>query len=166
MYSANRSMCMGNDNKKSLYRLIREDRDLTREAASEILVGIQPERLEKIENGKINILPEDVLALAKGYNAPELCNYYCSQQCVIGRQYVPQIELKDLSQIAVETLNGLNRINKEKERLLEIVEDGRITSDEIDDFENIQETLQKIAIASETLRLWVEQAQNNGKIEM
>lgn len=37
--------------------------------------------------------------MADGYNIPNLCNYYCANECPIGRQYVTEVEIKDLSQI-------------------------------------------------------------------
>ena len=101
---------------------MREKLDLTREKASELIGFISPAKLEKIENGKVSVQPEDVIAMADCYKAPELCNYYCSQECPIGQQYIPEIKVKDLAQIAIETLNSLNKISKEKDRLLEIVE--------------------------------------------
>ncbi len=38
-------------------------------------------------------LPEEVLIMADKYKSSELCNYYCSNQCPIGQQYVPEIIL-------------------------------------------------------------------------
>ena len=150
---------------KSIYQEIREKLELTREKASEMIGFISAAKLEKIENGKVSVQPEDVIALAECYKAPELCNYYCSQECPIGQQYVPEVHVKDLTQIAVETLNSLNRMNKEKDRLLEIVEDGQVTPDEYNDFFEIKKTLEKISLSVDTLQLWVDKAIADGKIE-
>ncbi len=110
-----------NKSDKSIYQEYREKLDLTREKASEMIGFMSAAKIEKIENDKVSVQPEDVIAMAECYKAPELCNYYCSQECPIGQQYVPEVKIKDLTQIAVETLNSLNRMNKEKDRLLEIV---------------------------------------------
>ena len=144
---------------------MREKLDLTREKASELMEFISPAKLEKIENGKVAVQPEDVIAMAQCYKAPELCNYYCSQECPIGQQYVPEIKVKDLAQIAIETLNSLNRISKEKDRLLEIVEDGQITPDEYKDFFEIKKTLEKIALSVDSLQLWVDKSIADGHME-
>ncbi len=149
---------------KSIYQEIREKNELTREKASELIGFISAAKLEKIENGKVSVQPEDVIALADCYKAPELCNHYCSQECPIGRQYVPAVHVKDLAQIAVETLNSLNKMNKEKERLLEIVEDGRITPDEYNDFFAIKKTLEKISLSVDTLQLWVDKSIADGNM--
>lgn len=154
-----------NKEDKSVYQEYREKLDLTREKASELMEFISPAKLEKIENGKVSVQPEDVIAMAQCYKAPELCNYYCSQECPIGQQYVPEIKVKDLAQIAIETLNSLNRMSKEKDRLLEIVEDGQITPDEYKDFFEIKKTLEKIALSVDTLQLWVDKSIADGHME-
>jgi len=150
---------------KSIYQVTREEMGLTREKASELIGFISPDRIEKIENAKINIQPEDVIALSECYKAPALCNHYCSNECPIGMEHVPELKIKGLTQIAIETLNALNRMNREKERLLEIVEDGQITPDEYQDFISIKKTLDKISLSVNTLQLWVDQAIADGGIE-
>ncbi len=147
---------------KSIYQELREKNELTREKASEIIGFISAAKLEKIENEKVTVQPDDVIALADCYKAPELCNYYCSQECPIGQQYIPEIKVKDLAQIAIETLNYLNKMNKEKDRLLEIVEDGQVTPDEYNDFFEIKKTLEKISLSVDTLQLWVEKSIADG----
>ncbi len=154
-----------NKEDKSIFQEYREKLDLTREKASELIGFISPAKLEKIENGKVSVQPEDVIAMAQCYKAPELCNYYCSQECPIGQQYVPEIKVKDLAQIAIETLNSLNRISKEKDRLLEIVEDGQVTPDEYKDFFEIKKTLEKIALSVDTLQIWVDKSIADGHME-
>ncbi len=154
-----------NKDDKSVYQELREKCDLTREKASELIGFISAAKLEKIENGKVSVQPEDVIALAQCYKSPELCNYYCSNECPIGQQYVPEIKVKDLAQIAIETLNSLNRMNREKDRLLEIVEDGQVTPDEYNDFFEIKKTLEKISLSVDTLQLWVDKSIADGIIE-
>lgn len=81
--------------------------------------------------------------MADKYKSPELCNYYCSNQCQIGQQYVPEIKMKELPQIILETVASLNKMNKKQERLIEITAHGIIDNDELDDFIYIQEELEK-----------------------
>ena len=103
--------------------------------------------------------------MAKGYKAPHLCNHYCSHQCPIGQQYVPEIKTKDLSQIVLEMLAYLNSMQSKKDRLVEITYDGKIDNDEIDDFIYIQSELERISVAVETLQLWSEKMLAEGKID-
>ena len=150
---------------KNRYFQAREDLELTRAEASDLLGVISEDRLEKIENERIAPQPYDVLAMAKAYNKPSLCNYYCSHECPIGQQYVPEVEIKELSSIVLEMLASLNSVQKQKDRLIEIAADGKITGDEIDDFIHIQDELEQISITVETLQLWSEKMLANGAID-
>ena len=150
---------------KTRYHLVREELGLSREQASELLETIPPERIERIENEKVNPYPEEILVMAEKYKSPSLCNYYCSQHCPIGQQYVPEVEVKELSSIVLEMLAALNAIDKEKDRLIEIAADGNIDKDEIDDFIFIQKELERISITVETLQLWSEKMLANGVID-
>lgn len=150
---------------KNLYHRTRESLQLTREAASELLESITPERIEKIENERSLPHPDEVLVMAEKYKQPSLCNFYCANQCPIGQQYVPEVTVKDLSQIVLEMLASLNSMNKQKERLIEITVDGEVSEDELKDFIYIQEELERISIAVETLQLWSERMLATGKID-
>ncbi len=149
---------------KNVYQLKREELGLSREKASELLESVPPERIEKIDSEKVLPHPEEVLIMADKYKSPELCNYYCSNQCPIGQQYVPEIKMKELPQIILETLASLNKMNKKQERLIEITADGIIDNDELDDFIYIQEELEKISVNIETLQLWSERMLASGAI--
>ena len=150
---------------KNIYHKTRESLQLTREAASELLETIAPERIEKIENERSLPHPDEVLVMAEKYKQPSLCNYYCANQCPIGQQYVPEVKIKDLSQIVLEMLASLNSMSRQKERLIEITVDGKISGDELEDFIAIQEELERISVAVETLQLWSEQMLATGAID-
>ena len=151
---------------KNRYQLIREELGLSREKASELLEILSPERLEKIENERTDPHPDEVLLMSQKYKKPSLCNYYCSNQCPIGQQYVPEVQVKELSSIVLEMLASLNAVHKQKDRLIEIAADGKISGEEIDDFIYIQEELERISIAVETLQLWAERMMATGAIDM
>ena len=150
---------------KNIYQRTREGLDLTREQASELMVTMSPERIEKIENERSMPHPDEVLLMSDQYKQPDLCNYYCANQCPIGAQYVPEIKIKDLSQIVLETIASLNAMQKKKDRLIEITVDGEITDDELEDFVQIQQELEKISVAVETLQLWCERMLDTGAID-
>ena len=142
---------------KTIWQTTRESLGLTREKAGELIPGFSPERIEKIENGRTHIQPEDVVLLAEYYKAPSLRNYYCVNECPIGQVHALRTESKGLAQIAVETLNSLNKLSKSRDRLLEIVEDGRVRADEYADFVEIKATLDRIALSVSNLQLWVDE---------
>lgn len=149
---------------KNVYQLSRENCALTRDRAAEQLGFVSSDRIVKIENGKCLPHPDEILAMADCYKTPALCNYYCSHECPIGQEYVPEVKIKSLSQITLEMLNSLNTLEKEKNRLIEITVDGEISENELGDFKRIQKQLAEISMAVDSLQLWVQQAIANGKI--
>ncbi|MBE6747066.1 MAG: helix-turn-helix transcriptional regulator [Ruminococcaceae bacterium] len=154
----------------TIFKETRKNHNLTRdEVCDEAMLlnnPITPERLERIENGKFPITPDEVMLLAEIYGEPTLCNRYCAKECPIGEKYVPEIKVKDLTQIVLEMLSSLNSMKKSQERLIEITADGIIDDDEIEDFVYIQKELEHISITVETLQLWVEQMLADEKINM
>ena len=151
---------------KTVYQLRREELGLSREKASELLEVIPPERIERLESGKFTAHPDEIMVMAEKYGSPELCNYFCANECAIGKQYVPEIKIKDLSQIVLEMLASLNSVQRRQERLIEITADGLIEEDEIEDFLRIQDDLERISITVETLQLWAEQKLSSGDIDL
>jgi len=150
---------------KNLYQISRENLELSREAAAERLGFVSDDRIEKIENEKSIAHPDEVLAMADVYKNPALCNYYCSHECPIGIKYVPEIKPKELSQITLEMLATLNRLTKDKERLIEITVDGELSNDELADFQRIKVELEKMAMAIDSLNLWLDKTIASGKID-
>ncbi|MCR5674629.1 MAG: helix-turn-helix domain-containing protein [Lachnospiraceae bacterium] len=150
---------------RSIYLQCREEAGMTRAQASEALEFISESRLEKIETGKTPAQPEDILAMARAYRRPDLCNQYCAHTCPIGVKTVPEVKPRGLSQIVLGMLANLNALEKEKERLIEITEDERISDDELSDFVRIQSELDRIALTVESLRLWVNQTIAQGGLD-
>ena len=149
---------------KNIYQISREEAGLTREAAAEKMDYISSDRIEKIEYENSLPHPDEILAMAECYKNPALCNYFCSHECPIGKEYVPEVKMKELSQVTLEVLASLNAIEREKNRLIEITVDGEITEDEMEDFKEIQDRLSKISLAIDSLQLWVQKSIADGKI--
>lgn len=154
----------------TIYKETRKKHNLTRDEvcdeASLLNFPLQPERLERIENGKFSISPEEVMLLSKIYGEPTLCNHFCANECPIGKKYVPEIQVKDLTQIVLEMLSSLNSMKNSQERLIEITANGEIGDDEIRDFVFIQSKLEKLSMTIESLQLWVEQMLADKKINL
>ena len=149
---------------KTPYQLAREELGYSREKAAEI-TGIEPFKIERIENEKIKADPWDVKTMAEAYREPQLCNYYCANECPLGINKVPELKVKDLSQVILEILASLNSMKKSQERLIEITADGIIDDDELKDFVFIQNELKRISVTVETLKLWTEEMLAEGKID-
>lgn len=150
---------------KNIYQISRENVNLTRDAASEQMEFISSDRIEKIENEKSYPHPDEILAMADCYKNPSLCNYYCSHECPIGQEYVPEVTAKDLSVITLEMLSTLNTLSKERDRMIDIAADGKVSEDEITDFLRIKEYLESMSITIESLKLWVENTIASGEID-
>ena len=164
---------------KNIFQIRREELNLTREEASELLQFISDDRIEKIENEKSLPHPDEVLAMAEAYKKPALCNHYCSQICPIGQRYVPEVEMKELSQIVLEMLAHMNALEKNtrtaitsgaeqeknKNRLIEICMDGRIDDDQYEDFRKIRDRLSQMSRTLDSLRYWVEEGIAEGEID-
>jgi len=151
---------------KNIYQLSREELGLTREKAAEQMAYVSPERIEKIESEKSLPHPDEILAMAKCYSKPQLCNYFCSHECPIGQKYVPEVEFKNLSQITLETLASLNALEKAKNRFIEITVDNEVSEDEVEDFLKIQEEMNKIDATVQSLKLWIDHTVATGKIKL
>jgi hypothetical protein len=150
---------------KNIYQITREELELTRDQASELLEFISSERIEKIESEKSIPHPDEVVQMANCYKKPELCNYYCTQTCHIGKDTVPKIEMKDISQITLDVISSLNAMYKQKDRLIDIVVDGKITEDEYKDFKLIHEQLKSLQSSINTLQLWINKNILEGNID-
>lgn len=149
---------------KNIYQISRENVNLTREAAAEQLEFVSSDRIEKIESEKSVPHPDEILAMAVCYKNPSLCNYYCSHECPIGKEHVPEVTAKDLSMITLEMLSTLNTLSKEKDRMIDIAADGKVTEDEISDFLRIKEYLEGMSLTIESFKLWIENTIASGNV--
>lgn len=141
---------------KTIYQIFREEANLTREKASDLMDGVTASRIEKIEYEQQDPTPYDVIQMASCYKRPDLCNYYCSHKCEIGDKYVPSVEISTLPNIIIETIASLNDIHPLTNRLLQIARDGAISDEEIPDFALISSKLDDISAAIHALNLWVD----------
>ena len=62
-------------------------------------------------------------------------------------------------------LATLGKLTNAKERLIEITVDGEISEDELSDFLKIKKELEKMAMAIDSLNLWIDQTIANGQID-
>lgn len=152
-------------NNKSIYQLTREELGLSRlESANRILKidngkygYLDENRLVKIEHESVKIQPDDIVALSRAYNRPELRNYYCCHQCSIGEIDAPEVDdASNVHKTLVEMSVSLESINAKKMRLMEILADGKVDDTEILDLNKILEELEKISMAVEAIQIWCE----------
>lgn len=150
---------------KNVYQETRESFGWSRERAAEEIAIIEngmygyidKNKLVKIEEESIKIQPEDIVALSKVYNKPELRNYYCCNQCDIGAIDAPEVTYNgSIHEILVNMAVSLESVNSKKTRLMEILADGVVGGDEVGDLNKILEQLEKISATIEGIQLWCE----------
>lgn len=137
------------------------DKLTSRESAAELL-GISTSTLANHELGVTkNVPPDTVVMMADLYRMPELKNYYCKNECPIGRDFPFATEADGLQGITVRILNGLDddTIRSMKKQLIMIAADGKITQDEQEAFEEIVDSLESLAKAISELRILAEKCQ-------
>lgn len=149
---------------KNIYFTLREEQGLSREQACEMLSCISVSRLSKIEYGEALPYPEEIYAMANAYKAPSLCNFFCSNDCPLGQAYVPQVEVKELPTVTLEILSILNRLEQQKNRLIEITADGKISEDEFADFRTIRSDLDKMSLTIDSMQMWIQNKIADGEI--
>lgn len=126
----------------------------SREGAS-MLLNIGSDSLANYESGLCKVVPpESVLAMATGYRAPELVNWYCAHECPLGGQVVCPDKTRSLEQIALEMVHTLGRISEIKDTLVEITYDGIISEQEQPQLHEILTYLREIEASTVELRLW------------
>ncbi|MBV4439407.1 XRE family transcriptional regulator [Clostridium tyrobutyricum] len=133
----------------------------SREGASEI-IGIDRTRLARIELDSICAYPEEVLMMADIYNAPELENYFCCEQCPIGKHTVPQLKVLGIDRVTIQVLASLKNIDDVRRDLLDITSDGVITEDEKPKLKSIIKALDEISINSQELKLCIQKNLSKG----
>ncbi len=125
----------------------------SREGAADIM-SIDRGRIYRIESGIANPYPEEIRLMADLYNAPELENYYCREMCPLGSD-VPKAEISDLDRISIRALSSFRKLEKTKEMLLDITEDGVIDEWEIPALKKILENLDELERVAQSLKIWV-----------
>lgn len=149
---------------KNVYQEARDNLGWSREKAADEILKLEngkygyvdKYKLVKIEEESIKIQPEDIVALSKAYNKPELRNYYCCHQCDIGAIDAPEVIYDNVHEILVNMSISLESVNAKKIRLMEILADGVVNSEEVKDLNRILEELEKISVTVEAIQLWCE----------
>lgn len=125
----------------------------SREGAAEE-TGIDRTRLAYIELGTITPYPEEVLILSEIYNAPELCNHYCSKMCPLGMQTINEVEVSELEKTVLQLLSVFQTIPEIKAELIDIAADGVIDREERPIMEDILHRLDQAADKIQALKIY------------
>jgi len=131
------------------------DKLFSREGAAELL-GMSPSAVADAELGLNKVMPVDkAVMMAEVYNAPQLLNYYCLNECPIGKRLPISDEVKPIEQSVLSLINLLEdgQMLDSKRRLVAIAMDGRISPGErvaakelVDFFEDVSKKVSEIKI--------------------
>lgn len=137
----------------SIYRKARKqasefnDKFKSREGASEDLC-VSKDMLLNYELG-LNPVPVDMVCrMSDVYNAPELLNHYCCNECPIGKRTVSPISKENIDNIykvSVSIFQLLGQGTSMGKTLLNVVEDGIISEDEKPQVDNIVNNLKRLS---------------------
>lgn len=107
------------------------ERLASRASASEVLGCVSEDSIKKYELG-ITKPPNDVVAImADAYNSPELVNWYCANECPLGKncREIPEMPPE---RAFVRLTNTLEKLKSSMKELAEILDDGIIERSEAD----------------------------------
>ncbi len=124
----------------------------SRESAAEYL-NISRDSIAEYELDLCKVVPVDkVIIMADGYNAPELLNHYCKNECPIGRDM--PTEVKPIELVTLKLLNTLENSEVMRKSLMRIAEDGVISDDERTQFDEIMRYFEKVETTIHDLKLY------------
>ncbi len=142
-----------------------DERLHSREGAAERL-GMSVSSVADAELGLAKCMPVDkAVLMADLYNAPHLLNYYCLNECPIGCRHSISDEVYDIDRVTVKLLKRLkvDDLEKVKDRLLDISEDGVIKDDEKPDLMSVLSYLDDLAKVISELKTIGQMAINGGE---
>ena len=144
----------------NVFRTTRENLNLTRDQASELITCITAAKLEKIERGVTIPQPDDVICLAKGYNNPHLLSHYCSNICAIGKLTAHSSRYHSLNEIIINLLGCSEYLERNRQLLTKLISSKEVAllSDATGEI-NPQDLLTVISVInaeSVALALWLE----------
>lgn len=142
-----------------------DERLHSREGAAERL-GMSVSSVADAELGLTKCMPVDkAVLMADLYNAPHLLNYYCLHECPIGCRHSISDEVVDIDRVTVKLLKRLkvDDLEKVKDRLLDISEDGVIEDEEKPDLASVLTYLEDLAKVISELKTIGQMAMNGGE---
>ena len=138
---------------------------VSRAGAAEKL-GLSESSLADYELGNTKVIPVDKIVLMMDlYKAPELGNWYCKHECPLGINKPLPDEISSVERITLKLLQILEpgKASDMKRSLIEIAQDGEISSAEIPTLNDILEYLDGLIRTATELRIIGHQALERSK---
>lgn len=135
------------------------DRLSSREGAAEVC-GIDRTRLAHIELSTKVPHTEEVLLMADAYNAPELINWHCVNDCPIGKKTVPKLTITNADRAVLNFIAAYRALvqgeNEADEFLIRVSECAELDEDIVPLLSRTTERAKLLTIRAQELTLWAE----------
>lgn len=119
----------------------------SRESAAELL-DMSVSSLEEAETGKHKVMPpEKAWLMAERYGAPEMRNWYCLNECPMGKGMAISCDFVMIDRAAVKLTRVFRKekIQWLKNTLQDIAMDGVISDSELEDLDGVVDQLKDVA---------------------
>ena len=132
----------------------------SREKAA-LQLGIERSRLARIELDKIEPYAEEVLIMAKEYDAPYLCSDFCKHICPIGIHQQNQTAkplpkgADSLERLALRFLSSIQQVDDISNRLINISKDGIIEESEYESLHSVLQSMDELTANIQLIRDWI-----------
>lgn len=142
---------------------------LNSRAGAADMLNVSESSLRNYELGLAPV-PEDVVVrMADLYNAPELENHYCMNDCPIGKHIgtAMSCDIKKLDSIACSFLyhSEETRFKEARKAILRIASDGKFNPGEKEEMQGIVDYLESISRDINDMRLLLKKRDGNGTDE-
>lgn len=144
-----------------------DDRLASREGAAERL-GMSVSSVADAELGLTKCMPVDkAVLMADLYNAPQLLNYYCLNECPIGCRQSLSDKVLSIERVTVKLLKSLKveELAEIKNTLIDIAADGIISDEEKPEIKEVLEYLDELSRTISELKTIGSIALNGGKFD-
>ncbi len=151
---------------KNIYYIARYNASLkndvfsSREKAAEQL-GIERSRLARIELGVITPYAEEILIMAKKYDAMYLADDYCESVCPIGKQRAlatlanSTAAHESLERLSLRFLSSVQSIDEITDKLVNISKDGIVTKNEYESFHEVLSSMDELSQNIKNIKDWI-----------
>ena len=135
------------------------DKLSSREGAAEVC-GIDRTRLARIELETKTPYPEEVILMADSYNAPELINWHCANDCPIGKKTVPKLTLNNADRAVLNFMAAFIKLKDSEREINELVvqaaENETLNGEIMPLLTRTIEKAKEFSVRAQELSLWAE----------
>lgn len=147
----------------NIYKSAREKTVFTQESVAEQL-HISVESIRAYETGKRRPADDMVVSMMELYEYPYLGYQHLMSSPLC--DLLPEVVPYSMEQAAMRLVRLLDKFDKnnQDDTLLEIAEDGLVSSDELEDYQNIMDELEEIMEAAMALNFFVKKTKKIARL--